>query len=236
MLISLAFTGGRQRPAVVHGHLIGVPGSSHSPERDSGDWLEALNSHTIKVNANFMQRWAIKWSSFSLQWCVLGCINTHEDSSLTPGCESEDGDFSGHTWVVFQGPWAHFLNSLQMAGSNRIMGRSGGRRGREGAGFTGWAVNPPLADPQGDVTEWDNASRCGPDDYEAGGGVGGSDHLQGLIRVSNGRKVATPAGEKSPSSHTEKCCSVKEAEQLSSFLGNTFSLDVLSVVNNKKHN
>lgn len=29
-------------------------------------------------------------------------------------------------------------------------------------------VNPPLADPRGDVTEWDNASRCGPDDYEGG--------------------------------------------------------------------
>lgn len=46
----------------------------------------------------------------------------------------------------------------------------------------------------------------------------------------------TPAGKKSPSSHTENCCSVKEAELLSSFLGNTFSLDVLSVVNNKNHN
>lgn len=30
-------------------------------------------------------------------------------------------------------------------------------------------VNPPLADPRGDVTEWDNASRCGPDDYGGGG-------------------------------------------------------------------
>lgn len=92
-------------------------------------------------------------------------------------------------------------------------------------------VNPSLADPRGDMTEWDNASRHGPDNY---GGVWGLDHLQGLIRVSNGRKVVTPAG-KSPSSHPEKCCSVKEAELLSSFLGNTFSLHVLSVVNNKNH-
>lgn len=31
-------------------------------------------------------------------------------------------------------------------------------------------VNPSLADPRGDVTEWDNASRCGPDNYGVGMG------------------------------------------------------------------
>lgn len=56
-------------------------------------------------------------------------------------------------------------------------------------------VNPSLIDPRGvHVTEQDNASRCGPDDY------GGWAHLKGLIRVSNGRKVVTPAGKKSPRS------------------------------------
>lgn len=34
-------------------------------------------------------------------------------------------------------------------------------------------VNPSLADPRGDVTEWDNASRCGPDNYGVGMGDGG---------------------------------------------------------------
>lgn len=138
MVISLAFTGGRQRPAVVDSHLIaGVPGSSHSPERGTWDWSEALNSHTIKVNTNFMRRPAILRLKnkvkqfFSSQWCVLCCINTYEDSSITPSCESETWvlDTLGQTWFVFQGHWAHFLNSLQMTGSNRIMGRSGGRRG-----------------------------------------------------------------------------------------------------------
>lgn len=29
-------------------------------------------------------------------------------------------------------------------------------------------VNPSLADPRGDMTEWDNASRRGPDNYGGG--------------------------------------------------------------------
>lgn len=72
-------------------------------------------------------------------------------------------------------------------------------------GVGGWGggsqvapVNPSLIDPRGvHVTQQDNASRCGPDDYE---GFRGWAHLKGLIRVSNGGKVVTPAGKKSPRS------------------------------------